>query len=111
MTAQTGGDSGDLSDETGVANTALRGRGHDGRWCVSARCIASGDPYVFVECCSSKCERFYEELSRLMFGFLEVEGARNLAWPRLESCGLSCLRLGSQPHNSSRPRNLHFKLV
>jgi len=40
MAAQTGGHSGDLSDETGVANTALRGRGHDGRWCVSERCIA-----------------------------------------------------------------------
>jgi hypothetical protein len=40
MAAQTEGDSGDLSDETGVANTALRGRGHDGRWCVSVRCNA-----------------------------------------------------------------------
>jgi len=35
--------------------------------------------YVFVEICGSKCKSFYGELSRLMFGFLEVvEGAHEV---------------------------------
>jgi hypothetical protein len=60
--------------------------------------------YVFVECCGSKCRRFYGESSRLMFGFLEVvEGCiRNLArlfW----SCGLSQTGSRAPPRNSSRP--------